>query len=458
MQVRLDSKPARGEKRSRSECSVCIRPLIGGLLLLISLSHAGPVLAQQSTGLSVHGVERPRPTDNGYDNQWIKVLVQKRETVITYSTIEEMVSKVLTRIGRKGCVRELTLYGHGQPGFFTTGNGQGLDFKAGTYIHYSLLRTDWQRSLAPLKGRFCEDGHLNLVACGTGAGAEGAELLFALAQFLQVSVRAPVDLVFGGRDYVGRFQEASPTSSAPPKPVLSEFSVGVSFYVALIRSDLRNNEAELTVVHTAASRMHRDLPPRQSLVQVSFAGNSADAFDAEVIFASVRSSKSELLRQLQEPQYDGMRAYIDKFYLTTESIMTFTAPSHPRPLILRNTKEDVFHNMYAFLDKIEKVSKLRYCIDLRVVSFPSAASVELSAGGAKKGEATTEKVFSNVYRGYYDYVIQKPGYKTVSGAINLVDEEGTLLECTLHRNNDKDGPLRCSLKVVKPDEPRELKH
>lgn len=173
--------------------------------------------------LAVQGVERQRRGDNTYDHLWLVKLIGSGFDPVVYSSKPEMVEKVLARLGPSNCIRALTLYGHGKPGALTLGKGQGDVWLGSTYIYLSDKDNesinDWRAPMELLKQRFCPDAVVTLMGCHTGAGAAGATTVFELARFWGVTVRAPVNLVFGGMEYQGPWQKATPDMTQPPPPM-----------------------------------------------------------------------------------------------------------------------------------------------------------------------------------------------------------------------------------------------
>jgi hypothetical protein len=49
----------------------------------------------------------------------------------------------------------------------------------------------------------------------------------------------------------------------------------------------------------------------------------------------------------------------------------------------------------------------------------------------------------SLFRGLYSYTVVKPGFKTVTGELDLVNDSRGL-ECTLHQDVGPDGPTPCN--------------
>jgi len=116
---------------------------------------------------------------------------------------------------------------------------------------------------------------------------------------------------------------------------------------------------------------------------------------------------------------------------------------------------------YASIDSTKKlysratafIAKIRLVVDrgpvnITVVSIPNEARIELSTQRGDTTAKTTISEFPNLYRGLYNYKVTREGYKTIVGDLNLVDEDGTLLECKLYEVGEKEDPNPCTLKKV----------
>lgn len=188
--------------------------------------------------LKIYGVELKRPGDNLYDLACARNLKQKGLRPILYGKKEVLVTSIAKRITDQSkevkksaelnndvCIQELNLYGHGKPGFFGFGNGQSDDPQRSTYIAHDSygLPNDWKKVFQPLVGRFCPDAEVKLFGCWVGSEQQGADLLFDLSAFLNVTVSAPVEQYFAGYIhgnkkfiYSGEWQKATPKQKPAP--------------------------------------------------------------------------------------------------------------------------------------------------------------------------------------------------------------------------------------------------
>jgi hypothetical protein len=171
--------------------------------------------------VKLYGIERPNPEDNQYTEIWADKLTRRGWKVFVYSDIEEMVDEIVMRLDKGELIQELSLYGHGAPGVFSTGNGQRSHFAEATYISTVNERgkKTWQKLLEPLRRRFCDGAKMNLIGCNVGANKEGAQLLFELSKYLGVIVRAPVGITTSRVTYKGSWQEANPGMQSPPESI-----------------------------------------------------------------------------------------------------------------------------------------------------------------------------------------------------------------------------------------------
>jgi hypothetical protein len=105
-----------------------------------------------------------------------------------------------------------SIVGYGLRGRIFTGDA--FDISEPPDEHIGLgNRSVWAPLLQPLKGRFTE---LHLYASGVGAGNEGAELLYALAQTIDADVRAPSGLLVCDRHGLFKLQSGEVWRTASP--------------------------------------------------------------------------------------------------------------------------------------------------------------------------------------------------------------------------------------------------
>ena len=107
------------------------------------------------------------------------------------TSVEDMVSKVLARLGQDDCIHRLTLIGHGSPGNLSMGDQK--DHVEGKHIGVAN-EAEWGGDIGRLKPRFSDGALLTLRGCKAGKGTEGRELVDLLHEKLGVKVRAPTGL------------------------------------------------------------------------------------------------------------------------------------------------------------------------------------------------------------------------------------------------------------------------
>jgi hypothetical protein len=175
-----------------------------------------PAVKRKTAQIKVFGVERQRSQDKLASQPTIMDLQNRGFSPIQYSSKEEMVEKILSRMQEGDCIKELNLFGHSNEGLFGTGKGQGPYFRESTFIAIQRPQyvVDWRKALAPLRNKFCSDGMLTLYGCNVGAGEDGARLLYELADYLKTKVRGAVNLC-PGLGYKGPWQIADPNHPRP---------------------------------------------------------------------------------------------------------------------------------------------------------------------------------------------------------------------------------------------------
>ncbi|NIN00874.1 MAG: DUF4347 domain-containing protein [candidate division Zixibacteria bacterium] len=102
------------------------------------------------------------------------------------NNIRDMVDTVLGKLGADGCIRSLTIHGHGNSGIIQVGNEDLTDAN----VNNRAIRDQLRR----LRGRFCAGAVVTLNGCLVGSSRAGSNLLKRLADILGVPVRAPTGL------------------------------------------------------------------------------------------------------------------------------------------------------------------------------------------------------------------------------------------------------------------------
>ena len=137
-------------------------------------------------------------------------------------TNSQVPSNLLRCIGT-AAKRSLMLIGHGNVGFIKTGHGDNGGTSDQFLGNFNIPQ--WLMYLSQLRGKCTE---MTLLACDTGAGNEGADLLLAIANAVQCPVHASTYLVWCGGakgiylDPKSQWQTATPghRPNPIPKPAL----------------------------------------------------------------------------------------------------------------------------------------------------------------------------------------------------------------------------------------------
>jgi len=106
--------------------------------------------------------------------------------------------------------------------------------------------------------------------------------------------------------------------------------------------------------------------------------------------------------------------------------------------------ESVGAKVRGLLSKLTSLNSYR--LDLTITTKPQKARFELFVSGLSRISTTTNDRLSNVYRGEYEYTVEKKGYKSVRETINFIDRAGNTLVCELVRDPDPQPALPCQLR------------
>lgn len=135
------------------------------------------------------------------------------------------------------------------------------------------------------------------------------------------------------------------------------------------------------------------------------------------------------------PENAPLRAYVDK---RLPPLLTGGGRSVPA-----REATDAIQTIRALFQKLDQVKQ--FTMDLTIKSVPSGALAELSPAAGNKVATTTDETITNLYRGEYDYVVRKAGYKDVKNRENFIDRAGTVLECDLVKKESPDDSTPCRL-------------
>jgi hypothetical protein len=208
-------------------CSIFL--ILWGADLLLAQKQRQVRKKPSSSHVVFYGVESTI-FDNGYDKRWREIISSSpsKDYLITYYNKEGLVAGILEglhktlRAGKTAPINELRIYGHGKPGLIGTGRGQGPFYVHSTFIASSNVywgeANDWPEAFEAIKGRFAVGAVISLYGCSAGEDSDGALLVWQLAKYFGVKVRAAIGLVDGGQE-PDCWQTATPEMPEPPPPV-----------------------------------------------------------------------------------------------------------------------------------------------------------------------------------------------------------------------------------------------
>ena len=146
--------------------------------------------------------------------------ILKGYTSFKVSSVSDMITQIQSKMAPDDRIGTLEIRGHGRPGIQAVGGGAYSYRQPDKSIRIDN-KSEWQNSLAPLKGRFESDGKIRLLGCRVGANEEGAQLLYELQIFLETDAEGAVDYMFalfqGNYDEYGDVQLSQYPSSDPPE-------------------------------------------------------------------------------------------------------------------------------------------------------------------------------------------------------------------------------------------------
>lgn len=192
------------------------------------------------------------------------------------------------------------------------------------------------------------------------------------------------------------------------------------------------------------------------------------AYAARPAAKCLADQKATIVTRLSDdklPELAGFRSYAEAFFpiLTDDMIRAnAVATESPEPLIPAPLVFDLFERADNVLSRLrllvgdaidplgapKPLLRFSLTLNLRVLTLPQGAEVAIQpAYGGQKHTTTSDAVFSNIYRGLYEYSVTRTGFKPIKGPLNLVDDSRGILECTLHATGDAQDATPCVRKA-----------
>jgi hypothetical protein len=209
----------------------------------------------------------------------------------------------------------------------------------------------------------------------------------------------------------------------------------------------REPEAAVAVVRHAAESAETQLREARSRVQpmeIQIPDGSISGYDPGPVRITAEAARKQLLDQLTSEELAPLRAYVEAGFPDPEKELKIL---HLRGTNLATEKstQDVFEKILQILTRLKQLESLM--IELRLAVTPGEALIELWPAALPE-QKTPAKAGDLVplYRGLYQYRVVKNGYKVIESTLDLVDRDGSTLECRLYLLNDPDGPYPCSFR------------
>lgn len=167
--------------------------------------------------VSVKGLDQHSTISNGSDNGANNCMAGGFHRSMRHGTTRQAVDNLKGRLNSKPGA--LNIAGHGMAGSFETGAGQtGLDWDKQVNTWNTNM---WKPILEELRGRSFPI--LTIYSCSTGAGEEGADLLWEMAKTINKPVRARTGLTYCGDNRItyqpgSTWQTAHPSQRPTPIP------------------------------------------------------------------------------------------------------------------------------------------------------------------------------------------------------------------------------------------------
>ena len=166
---------------------------------------------------NVKGLDQHTSVSNGTDNGANECMAGAFHLAMRHGSTRQAIDNFKSRHNSKP--GPLNICGHGSPGSFETGSGQSgwdWDKQINTWNP-----SNWKPILEELKGK--NFPIMTIYSCSTGAGEDGADLLWEMAKSLGRPVRARIGLSYCGGNRMSyqpgsTWQTAHPNARPTPIP------------------------------------------------------------------------------------------------------------------------------------------------------------------------------------------------------------------------------------------------
>ena len=207
------------------------------------------VPVEQDEPIGLFGIGKHSTVSRGRDNGANKCIRQHLSKAMAHSTTTEAVDNWLKRLKKFSAFGKdgLILSGHGAAGLVETGAGQNGPWEAAKFIAL-WLESVWGPQLDRLpKGKYPS---AQVISCDTGAGDEGADLLFAMAKHMGCAVQGRTGITYcsGARGiwYAkgSKWQTATPTHRPDSIGLTTNLPMNEQITVALSAEAVREITAD----------------------------------------------------------------------------------------------------------------------------------------------------------------------------------------------------------------------
>lgn len=173
-------------------------------------------------------------------------------------------------------------------------------------------------------------------------------------------------------------------------------------------------------------------------------------YDPVLFRTAVAEGKRRTVNIFDGDQLSGLRSYVNSSFPTPklEYVKRFG-----KRLISPASASAYAVLLEVYFKRLRDISPL--ALDVGLVSDPPLAAVNICSyefphcisapATAVRASAATDTVLLSFYRGVYWYRVEKAGFKTVSGLLNLVDSKGRVLNCRLLIASKSGPALPCNL-------------
>lgn len=207
--------------------------------------------------------------------------------------------------------------------------------------------------------------------------------------------------------------------------------------------DARREEATIAQLRSLVGSVPTDTPSWSTAeVRDPLSGNLVTVYRSDEVTQSLDVVKAKYLNAVKD--IPALAEYVDE---------VFTLPAGTGFGGAGIVRKDVVDRRWSALRSLSArlgtLGELTVTLAIRTTPVQGGSFHMESVGRTQRHSSETDGTIDPIWRGLYEYVIEKHGYKKIVGTIDLVQQSSGILTCTLINENAPGRALPCRYEVAK---------